>query len=159
MRSRILAVVSCKSNSVRPQEGHEIYSVLEIRVRVAWSIPKAVELIKVGACSPWIQIPSPKPSIKIDTFKDGFHLLFNCLKIHYRLKYLIRDKVVKLLSNYDIYKGYLNSVESIIDKAVIHANSWILPFTKKTEGQLSELTNIFNKTLLEEFIKFYKDIW
>ena len=31
----IFAVVSCKSKSVLPQEGQEMYSVLEIRVRVA----------------------------------------------------------------------------------------------------------------------------
>ena len=40
----ILAVVSCRSNSVLPQLGQLIYSVLEIRVRVACKIPNAIEL-------------------------------------------------------------------------------------------------------------------
>ncbi len=43
--ARILAVVSCKLNKVLPQDGQEIYSVLEILERVACRIPKDVESI------------------------------------------------------------------------------------------------------------------
>lgn len=86
----------------------------------------------------------PKASIKEHNFKDGFHLIFNSLKIHYKLRYLIRDKVVKLLSDNLIFKTFTESVEKIIDKSVIHTNSWLLPFSKKPEGQLYELTTIYD---------------
>ena len=36
-------------------------------------------------------------------------------------------------------------MDKIIDKSVIHANSWLLPFSKKPEGQLYELKVIFNQ--------------
>jgi len=40
----IFAVVSCKSNSVLPQLGQEIYSVFEMRFRVACKMPNEIEL-------------------------------------------------------------------------------------------------------------------
>ena len=62
---RILAVVSWRSNNVRPQEGQEIYSVFEIRVRVACRILNAVSLTSLSGpqFSAAINTPSPKPSI------------------------------------------------------------------------------------------------
>src|SRR6185369_1358355 len=42
---RILAVVSWRLNKVRPQEGQEMYSVLEMRVRVACKMEKDVLLM------------------------------------------------------------------------------------------------------------------
>ena len=43
-----------------------MYSVFEIRVRVACKIPKLVAFTRVGAWIDFSQSPSPKPSIKID---------------------------------------------------------------------------------------------
>jgi len=40
----------------------------------------------------------PKPCNKKDKIKDGFHLIFQGIVAHYKLRYLIREKVVKLLS-------------------------------------------------------------
>ena len=37
----------------------------------------------------------PKPCNKKDKFKDGFHLIFQGIVGHYKLRYLIRDKIVK----------------------------------------------------------------
>ena len=57
-------MVSCKSKRVLPQLGHEIYSVFEIRVRLACNIPKAKEFMDwyEPQFSAAINIPSPKPS-------------------------------------------------------------------------------------------------
>ena len=49
----------------------------------------------------------PKATVKTSTVKDGFHLYFHGVTIYYKLRYLIRDKVVKLLSNNDIFKCFL----------------------------------------------------
>ena len=67
-----MAVVSCKSKSVLPHDGHEIYSVLEIRVRVACNIPKESKLIFWSDVqfSEQINIPSPKPSINKAPISD-----------------------------------------------------------------------------------------
>jgi hypothetical protein len=44
----IFAVVSCKLNKVLPQLGQEIYSVLDMRVRVACNMVNAVALINAS---------------------------------------------------------------------------------------------------------------
>ena len=64
MARLIFSVVSCKSNNVRPQEGQEIYSVLEILVRVAWSMENDI-LFKYGKFKCVFELrrtPSPRPS-------------------------------------------------------------------------------------------------
>ena len=62
--SLIRAMVCCKLNKVRPQPGQEMYSVLEVRIRPACKIPKAVASITAWLSEPWLKrkIPSHKPS-------------------------------------------------------------------------------------------------
>ena len=71
--ARILAVVSCKSKSVRPQEGQLIYSVFDMRVLVACKIPNDVEFISWIDCLPCNQIPSPNPSINETPRSEDVH--------------------------------------------------------------------------------------
>ena len=79
----------------------------------------------------------PKPCNKKDKIKDGFHLIFQGVVVHYKLRYLIRDKVVKLLSDSPTFKNYC--LDKIIDKAVVNTNCWLLPGSKKPDGYLYEL--------------------
>ena len=60
----IFSVVSCKSNKVLPQDGHEIYSVLENLVLAACRIPNEIWFNKGTFSLDWalIKTPSPKPS-------------------------------------------------------------------------------------------------
>ena len=62
----------------------------------------------------------PQPTIKKDKIKDGIHLIFQGTIVHYKLRYLIRDKVVQLLTGSTSFKNY--NVEKLIDKAVVHTN-------------------------------------
>ena len=62
----------------------------------------------------------PQPTIKLDKIKDGVHLIFQGVVVHYKLRYLIRDKVVKLLTGSTLFKNY--NLEKLIDKQVIHTN-------------------------------------
>ncbi|MNC82053.1 hypothetical protein D3C75_1354110 [compost metagenome] len=58
-------MVSCRSNNVRPQLGHDIYSVLEILDLVACRIPNDKDtILSKGVAGESIQTPDPKPSIK-----------------------------------------------------------------------------------------------
>ena len=45
-----------------------------------------------------------QPTIKKDKIKDGVHLIFQGTVVHYKLRYLIRDKVVKLLNDSPLFK-------------------------------------------------------
>jgi len=86
----------------------------------------------------------PKPTRKQTTMKDGVHIIFHEITAHYKLRYIIRHKVVEKLNKSNIFKNFLNSVDKIIDKAVVHTNSWLLPGSKKNDGQLYELKYMYN---------------
>ena len=65
VRFRTNAVVSCRSKSVRPHDGQEIYSVLLMRVRDACRIPNAVWFTCSSDPQPSAarKTPSPNPSM------------------------------------------------------------------------------------------------
>ena len=86
----------------------------------------------------------PKPSIKTTVVKDGVHIIFHGITAHYKLRYLIRHKVVQKLNNSKIFKKFINSVDKIFDKQVVHTNSWLLPGSRKKDGQLYDLKYIYN---------------
>ena len=85
----------------------------------------------------------PKPCTKKDKIKDGFHLIFQGIVAHYKLRYLIREKVVKLLSDSPTFKNYC--LDKIIDKQVVHTNCWLLPGSKKPDGQIYQLKCIYDQ--------------
>lgn len=86
----------------------------------------------------------PKPTKKETIIKDGVHIIFHGLTIHYKLRYLIRHHVIQKLLENKLFKGFSNSLEKIFDKQVINSNSWLLPGSKKKDGQLYELKYIYD---------------
>mmetsp|Transcript_55280 Transcript_55280/g.131300 ORF Transcript_55280/g.131300 Transcript_55280/m.131300 type:complete len:243 (+) Transcript_55280:323-1051(+) len=60
--SEIFAVTSWRSKRVRPQEGHETYSVLMLRIREPWRRPKDVRRTNSRSSGDSIRTPSPLPS-------------------------------------------------------------------------------------------------
>ena len=107
----------------------------------------------------------PKPTIKKNNvIKDGFHLIFPNIICNYKLRYIIRDDVVKKLTGSSTFNNY--DVDKVIDKAVVNTNCWLMINSKKPDGQLYELTKLFNinNDLLDytqissdkyEFVKYY----
>lgn len=108
----------------------------------------------------------PKPTKKILTVKDGVHIIFHGITAHFKLRYLIRNNVVKMLTDNKLFKGFTKSINDIIDKAVVNTNCWLLTGSKKKDGQLYELKTIYDdqdniiditKTLKDKYkmIKLY----
>jgi P4 family phage/plasmid primase-like protien len=100
------------------------------------------------------------------TVKDGIHIIFHGITIHYKLGHVIRYHVIKKLSDNPRYNQFTKSLNEIIDKAVINTNCWLLPGSRKKDGQVYELTNIYDdennpiditKTLADKYkmIKLY----
>jgi len=87
----------------------------------------------------------PKPSKKGNIIKDGIHIIFHGITAHYKLRYLIRNDVVNILNNSPHFKSFSNSVDKNIDKAIINTNCWLLPGSRKKDGQLYELKYIYDQ--------------
>ena len=89
----------------------------------------------------------PKATTKEDILKDGFHLIFPDTCVQTNVRHLIRNHVVKKCLEENIFEGFLNSTEKIIDKAVVSQNGWFLYGSKKPNGQLYELTKVYDDEL------------
>jgi len=87
----------------------------------------------------------PKSTKKETTAKDGFHIIFHNITAHFKLRHLIRHHVVNALSDNSLFKQFVKPVNDIIDKAVVNTNNWLLPGSKKKDGQLYELKAIYNE--------------
>ena len=87
----------------------------------------------------------PSPSEKGVILKDGIHLIFHNTCIHFKLRHLIRKFVVDKLKELNVLSGFTKDADSIIDKAVVSTNYWLLYGSKKPDGQLYSLTKILNE--------------
>lgn len=90
-------------------------------------------------------IEKEAPTKKATLIKDGFHLIFHNFCANYKLRHIIREAVVKLLEKSDTFNNFSNTVEKIIDKAVVSSNCWLMYGSKKDDGYLYKLTKILSK--------------
>ena len=63
-------------------------------------------------------------SVKNSEIKDGFHLIFPNINLHYKIRHLIVEKVIKDVSQMNMFNKYTNA--DIIDRAVVSSNCWLL---------------------------------
>lgn len=77
--------------------------------------------------------------IKDTYIKDGFHLILPNLILNSEERHLIRNKVVEKAIKEDIFNlyEYDESVDKIIDKAVMSSNNWFLYGSCKPDDQYS----------------------
>jgi len=87
----------------------------------------------------------PMPTKKISAVKDGVHIIFHGITAHFKLRYLIRHNVIKKLSTRETFLEFTKPLNDIIDKSVVNTNCWLLPGSKKKDGQLYELKYIYDE--------------
>jgi len=97
-----------------------------------------------------------EPTNKEPIIKDGFHIMFQGLVVHSKLRHLIRHDVVNLLKNCELYKGFIKPIDDIIDKAVVSSNCWLLLGSRKEKGGIYQLTTIYDD--LNNFIDIKKTL-
>lgn len=81
---------------------------------------------------------------KDNKIKDGFHLVFPDVCLHYKKKYIIRQKAIELLKEKTIFNDFNKSVETIVDEAVVHRNNWIMYGCGKSEDNVYKITKYYN---------------
>jgi len=86
----------------------------------------------------------PNPTKKGTVIKDGFHIIFSNICTNSKVRHLIRNKVIKKLSNDDMFSCYTEPIKDIIDKSVVSSNPWLMYGSKKPDGYLYELTKLIN---------------
>ena len=77
--------------------------------------------------------------------KDGIHLLYPEIITNTKTQYALRDEIIKRAST--LFKQEfksINSVEDIVDKAVIENSNWMLYGARKVNRDPYELTHVFS---------------
>jgi len=91
------------------------------------------------------------PKIKEDIVKDGFHLMFPKLCIETKIRHLIRNEVVRMCENENLFEYYSNSTEKIIDKSVVSSNGWFLYGSSKPTELGYKLSYVFDTNLMKVY--------
>jgi P4 family phage/plasmid primase-like protien len=82
---------------------------------------------------------------KEDHIKDGLHIMFPDIIAHYNIRHLIRNKVINLCKESQIFEHFPVPPEKIIDKAVVSSNAWYIYGSKKYQAQEAyKLSKIYN---------------
>ena len=90
-------------------------------------------------------IEKPIPTEKINTIKDGFHIIFTGVCAHYKLRHLIRIYAITILEETNLFDHFTKPLNDIVDKAVVSSNSWLMYGSKKKDGHLYQLTRCINE--------------
>lgn len=91
-----------------------------------------------------------KPTIKDNIIKDGFHIMVPKLCLHFDDKFHLREQVIKKANEYQLFNGFYESTDQIIDKAIIKSNGWFLYGSTKPD-RLDDPYKI-NKVLRYSFL-------
>lgn len=91
----------------------------------------------------------PKPSVEKKKIKDGFHVYYPCLPIPSDMRELILKELAKHIAKEKPFKNipYTNPETDVIDPRVAISNGMTMYGSKKNNGQLYKLTNVFNSKL------------
>jgi P4 family phage/plasmid primase-like protien len=90
--------------------------------------------------------------------KDGIHLMYPDIICDTDIQHLVREYVINLSQPVLSTIGCKNSIEDIIDKAVIDHNNWLLyGCCKPTPGRPYKLTHIYDSQFNDLNIKKYDD--
>lgn len=91
----------------------------------------------------------PEPTIKNESFKDGFHIVVPDLHFNTETRFYIREQAVLLAEQENIFSAYalVESIDSIIDKAVVSSNGWFLYGSNKPGCKPYKVTSVLNSNL------------
>ena len=72
-----------------------------------------------------------EPTINNDIVKDGFHIIFPHIILSQKERQLLRLLIIDNIKNKSLFDDWCEDINSIIDKATVGYNPWLLPFSRK----------------------------
>lgn len=96
-----------------------------------------------------------KISNKKENVKDGFHIIFPSLCLHYKVRHLIREYVVKRANESKMFNAYENEVSDIFDKSIVSSNNWLIYGCCKPNNSIYEFTRYLNYNSKELDLKSF----
>jgi len=87
-------------------------------------------------------------SPKKDCLKDGIHIMFPFVVTESSVQYLIREEI--LIEAKHMFRDTVNTIDDIVDAAVIERNGWMLYGSQKPESQKYVLTGVWGYDTIDE---------
>jgi P4 family phage/plasmid primase-like protien len=83
--------------------------------------------------------------------KDGIHIMFPSIISKPDIQYEIRENIISLISDTQCLSsiGFKNTINDLIDKAVIHRNPWLMYGSCKNNQEAYKLTHVYDTELNE----------
>ena len=81
------------------------------------------------------------PSQRKDCLKDGLHIMFPYIVTEPAVQHFIRDQVI--IEAKHIFPDAINSIDDIVDVAVLDKNGWMMYGSSKPDGEPYTLTGIW----------------
>lgn len=110
----------------------------------------------------------PYPVIDKGLVKDGIHIMIPAITTSPAVQYIIRKKVLEPLKEVLAPLGLKNSIEDVVDEAVIERNNWQMYGSKKPNCEAYKVTSVLNydpknklfkeETLLEDDTNYVEQL-
>lgn len=85
----------------------------------------------------------PKPTEFRNKIKDGIHMVFPHIIVSNKVQLFIRNKILDIAKEMFSSLPICNDYSSIIDKAVINVNNWLLYGSKKLENDAYRVSKVY----------------
>jgi len=125
------------------EQPKRMYNELFIKSLVDVYLNKIKEYLEIPKLTRFYVMEKPKPLIDKGLVKDGIHIVIPDIVTKPSIQHLIRKEILSELEPIMNSIGVKNSVESVVDEAVIAKNNWQMYGSKKPQCEPYKVTCIY----------------
>lgn len=129
------------------------YTLDQVKSILATYIKYISEYVKLPTgCRAYVMEKS-SPVVDKELIKDGIHIILPDIITKPEIQFIVRKKVLKDLQETLKDIGLKNTIEDVVDEAVIHRNNWQMCGSKKPNCEAYKVTRIYRcADMIEETV-------
>lgn len=83
---------------------------------------------------------------ELKRYKDGFHIVYPKIGLTQEMRYVLLDMCQQRITENNDFGDikFTNSINDVFDKCVVKKNGWMMYGSRKKDGQLYEVTKVYN---------------
>jgi len=121
------------------------YNENHIRSIIKLYLEKLLDIVELSGVVPRVYVmEKPSPVHDKNMTKDGIHILIPGIVTRPSVQYIVRQEVLKQLPDILSNLSLTNSINDIVDEAVIHRNNWQMYGSKKPNCEAYKVSKIYD---------------